>query len=233
VNLFYQPLIAENVHYLDPEESKHCTRVLRKKTGDLIDIADGKGVFYKASITDANPAKCTFRIEQVSPEPPRNFHLHIALSPTKNPDRTEWFVEKAVEIGVDEITFIDCEHTERTRMKSDRVHKIAISAMKQSLKASLPVIHGLTPFSTFISNPKNSAEKFIAFVDEHNPLHLNHVASPGKQSIVLIGPEGDFSNTELTLSANAGYQKVSLGKSRLRTETAGVVACHIINLINL
>lgn len=232
MNLFYQPLINENIHYLDPEESKHCTKVLRKKSGDLIDITDGKGFFYKASIIDPDPTKCTFHIEQTTPEPSRNFHLHIAISPTKNPDRTEWFVEKAIEIGIDEITFVDCEHTERARIKPERIIKIAVSAMKQSLKASFPAIHELTPFDEFLTN-NNSTEKFIAFVDEHNPLHLMQVASSGKRSMILIGPEGDFSGRELSLAINAGYQKVSLGQSRLRTETAGLAACHIINLINL
>jgi 16S rRNA (uracil1498-N3)-methyltransferase len=232
VNLFYQPLISENIHYLDPEESKHCTKVLRKKSGDHIDVTDGKGFFYKASIIDPNPTKCAFHIEQTIPEAPRNFHLHVAISPTKNPDRTEWFVEKAVEIGIDEITFVDCEHTERARIKPERIIKIAVSAMKQSLKALLPVIHELTPVDEFLTT-HNSTEKFIAFVDEHNPLHLMHAATSGKRSIILIGPEGDFSSRELTLAINAGYRKVSLGQSRLRTETAGVAACHIINLINL
>jgi 16S rRNA (uracil1498-N3)-methyltransferase len=232
VNLFYQPLITENIFHLDPEESRHCTKVLRKKSGDSIDITDGKGLFYHAIIEDTTTHQCTFRIESRRSEPPRNFYLHIVISPTKNPDRTEWFVEKAVEIGVDEITFIECARTERIRLRTERISKLAVSAMKQSLKATLPKINDTLRLTDFLKQ-QSDTDKFIAFVDEENPLHLKHAATPGNATSILIGPEGDFSHEELSTALSAGYKKVSLGKSRLRTETAGLVACHTLHLINL
>lgn len=232
MNLFYQPHIRENVDYLDPGESQHCVKVLRKKRGDLIDITDGKGFFYKAVIAVDDPRRCVFRIENQIPEHIPGFQIHIAIAPTKNIDRTEWFVEKAVEIGVHRITFIECRHSERTHLKSERMQKVAVSAMKQSLKASLPLLSELISFEKFVKHATDD-EKFIACIDETDPPHLMRIAKPGRNTCILIGPEGDFSTDELANAVHAGYRKVSLGKSRLRTETAGLAACHIINLINL
>jgi 16S rRNA (uracil1498-N3)-methyltransferase len=231
VNLFYQPLLEEGVHYLDDEESRHCIKVLRKQPGDLIRITDGKGFFYDATITKADPRKCTFEIRQKFKEKETPFVIHIAIAPTKNADRLEWFVEKTVEIGIDKITLLNCRNSERTFTKTDRLKKVAISAMKQSVKARVPVIQEITPFSPFVASCTEE-EKFIAFVDFDNAHHLKAVAPPGKTYLVLIGPEGDFADEELALATANGFRKISLGNSRLRTETAGMVACHILNLIN-
>ena len=227
--LFFQPHIPDGIHYLDAEESKHCTKVLRKKSGDAITITDGKGSFYDAVITDIQKERCHFTITQQRKEPPHPFHIHIAIAPTKHTDRMEWFVEKAVETGVDKISFIFCKNSERTRFKTDRVERIALSAMKQSLKATRPEITEPVAFTDFITQQK-ADEKFIAYVDGQNPHHLFTQATAGKSYCILIGPEGDFSPDELSLANTNGYQTVSLGPNRLRTETAGLLACHTLLL---
>lgn len=231
MNLFYQPLIPEGVHHLDEEESRHCVKVLRRNTGDTIKITDGKGFFYDCVITTADPKKCSFKIVDKRKEKLRDYSIHIAISPTKNPDRIEWFTEKAVEFGIDRITLLQCDNSEKSFLKTERLRKMAVSAMKQSLKASLPQITEPTSFQKFVTS-ESADEKFIAFVDESNPNHLKNLAQKNKSAIVLIGPEGDFSKEELATALENAYKKVSLGNSRLRTETAGVAACHILNLIN-
>lgn len=231
MNLFYQPLIPEGIQYLDASESKHSTKVLRKKNGDSIEVTDGKGFLYHAVITKADVHQCFFEIREKIAEPPRNYSIHIAISPTKNTDRLEWFVEKAVEVGVDRITLVECDHTERIHLKFERLEKLAISAMKQSLKSTLPPISGPIKLTEIIRTATASA-KFIAYVDPENPCHLKNAAAPNANYVVLIGPEGDFSNGELKLAQENNFQKVSLGSSRLRTETAGLAACHILNLVN-
>jgi 16S rRNA (uracil1498-N3)-methyltransferase len=231
-NLFYQPDIPQGVLYLDPEESRHCTKVLRKRVGDTIYITDGKGFLYTCKISDDRSDRCAFKIESSEQEKPKDFKIHIAIAPAKNPDRTEWFVEKAIEIGVDEITFLVCENSERTTIKTERIEKLAISALKQSLKKTITKIHSIRELRTFISE-SNSSDKFIAYVDQANPDELFNVAKPKSNYTVLIGPEGDFSPAELELAISHGYRKVALGPSRLRTETAGMVACHTLNLLNL
>ncbi len=231
MNLFYQPGITDGVLHLEEDESRHCVKVLRKSAGDIIRITDGKGSFYNATITKADPRSCQFTISDKEITPARPFRIHIAIAPTKNTDRIEWFVEKVVEFGIDEITLIDCDHSERSFIKSDRLKKIAISAMKQSLKSVLPFINNLTPFENFISKA-DTQQKFIAYVDAANPTQLLSAALKNKSVTVAIGPEGDFSNGEIALAQANGFTKVGLGPSRLRTETAGVAACHIVNLVN-
>lgn len=231
-NLFYQPGIQYGSHFLDPEESRHATKVLRRKAGDTIHITDGKGFLYTCKITDPKPDKCAFVIESSEQEKTKSFQIHIAIAPTKNPDRTEWFVEKAIEIGIDEISFIKCDNSERTSIKLERIEKLAISAMKQSLKLALPKIHPIRQLDQLIK-ADNSGKKFIAYVDSTNPDELFKAAQSNESYTVLIGPEGDFSPAELDLALQNGYQKVALGPSRLRTETAGLAACHTLNLINL
>lgn len=231
LNLFYQPMIPEGIRYLDPDESRHCIKVLRKNPGDAIRITDGKGMFYNAVIVNNDPRKSTFEIHDQQPEFRKTFSIHVAISPTKNADRIEWFVEKVVEFGVDKITLIECKNTERSYLKTERLEKVAVSAMKQSLKATLPVIQALISVDDFVNNAAEKS-KFIAYVDHANPLRLQDIAIPGEHYIVLIGPEGDFTQDELALALRSGFKKVSLGKSRLRTETAGIAACHILNLIN-
>ena len=230
-NLFYQPLISESVHYLDEEESRHCIRVLRKRQRDPITVTDGKGELYDCIIADASDRRCAFEIKghlTVSPEP---FSIDIAISPTKSADRIEWFVEKAVEIGVHNIILLDCKNSERSFVNADRLKKVAVSAMKQSLKAWLPNVNSIVPFNDFVGKAAQD-EKYIAFVDNTNPDRLSEIAKPARSYVVLIGPEGDFSPDELALALSHGFIKVTLGNSRLRTETAGVVACHTLNLVN-
>jgi 16S rRNA (uracil1498-N3)-methyltransferase len=231
VNLFYQPLIPHGALHLDPDESRHAVKVLRKRNGDFIRLTDGNGLFYEGVITDADPHQCAFEIRDTISEQPRTFKVHIAISPTKNADRIEWFVEKAVELGIDEITLLQCDHSERQNFKTERLVRTAIGAMKQSLKARLPVIHPTIPFRNIVHGFDDS-QKYIAYVDEHNRHHLQNIVKPGQSYLVLIGPEGDFSLEELTLAQANGFIKVSLGPSRLRTETAGLAACHILNLAN-
>jgi 16S rRNA (uracil1498-N3)-methyltransferase len=231
LSIFYQPKIATGAHYLDEPESKHCTRALRKQSGDDIQLIDGNGYFYRCRIVDSNPKKCTFTILETKKESPKNFRVHIAIAPTKNQDRIEWFVEKVVEIGVDAISFVGCENSERYTLKMDRIRKAAISAMKQSQRASLPTLAEVIDYKAFIQSIKES-QRFIAHVDRDNPDHLLNECQKESSVIVLIGPEGDFSPEELQLALNKNFRKVSLGNARLRTETAGIVASHIINLIN-
>jgi 16S rRNA (uracil1498-N3)-methyltransferase len=231
VNLFYQPHIVDGIHHLDVEESRHCIKVLRRKVGDAIFITDGKGFFYDAIIKTASEKECAFEISKTTPAANRPFFIHVAISPTKNNERIEWFVEKAVEIGIDQISLIECDHTERAFLKGERLRKVAVSAMKQSLKATLPQIDDVISFDKFIPTVREQ-QRFIAFVDAENPLHLHTAATQHNTYCVLIGPEGDFSQQELAQSFAAGFQKVSLGQSRLRTETAGLAACHILNLVN-
>jgi 16S rRNA (uracil1498-N3)-methyltransferase len=231
VNLFYQPLIPEGALHLNPDESRHAVKVLRKRNGDVIRLTDGKGFFYEGIITDSDPHRCAFELNKKTSAPSSNFHIHIGISPTKNSDRNEWFVEKAVEFGIDEITIVECDHTERQHTKVERLEKTAVSAMKQSIRATLPLIHSPRPFrDVILSSP--AVEKYIAHVDNENQHHLQKVVRPGTSYFVLIGPEGDFSKEELMLADAQGFMKVSLGTWRLRTETAGLAACHILNLAN-
>lgn len=229
--LFYQPDISTGSTWLSEEESKHCTKVLRKREGEAITVTDGRGFFYDCTIKKADSRKCEFVIDAIRPELKRNYRIHIAIAPTKNTDRLEWFVEKATEVGVDEITLLDCDHSERTYTKTERLLKVAISAMKQSQKATLPIVNELIPFIDILN--KASDQRFIAYVDHTNPQHLFQAASKNSQYLVLIGPEGDFSKKELELALQQSFIKVSLGNNRLRTETAGMVACCLLNSINI
>jgi len=231
-NLFYQPGIQEGLYFLDSDESRHCYKVLRKKVGDTIHITDGKGNLFEAILTETKPDKCSFKIQSTQPQEKKKYRIHIAIAPTKNPDRIEWFVEKAVEIGVDEISFILCDKSERAAMKTERIEKLAVSAMKQSLKTYLPRINPMGLFKDVIMNT-HAVEKYIAFVDHTNPNLLMQVANSNTTYAILIGPEGDFSKNEIELAIAHQYKKVSLGPSRLRTETAGIAACHILNLVNI
>lgn len=231
--LFYQPLASSGINYLDEEESRHATKVLRLKEHDHIKIVDGKGVFYESVITEADSKTCRYEIQDSYQEFENKHHyIHIAIAPTKNPDRMEWFTEKSVEFGIDEISFLICEHSERKHFNIKRIEKKAISAMKQSLKASLPSINEPVTLSEFLAKEKKEEYKFIAYVDKEIPKHLKEVAPENKSYCVLIGPEGDFSKEEIGMAMAHEYLPIHLGKSRLRTETAGMAACHILNIIN-
>ena len=231
MHVFYTPDIQKN-NELPEEEAQHCTRVLRLGIGDEITLTDGKGHFYKAEITVATNKRCLVAIkETIFQEPLWPCHLHIAMAPTKNMDRTEWFAEKATEIGFDELTFLNCRFSERKVIKTERIAKILVSAIKQSLKARLPRLNEMTDFNRFISQPFEG-RKFIAHCYEGEKPLLKDVVRKGEDALVLIGPEGDFSEEEVKQAIENGFEPISLGRSRLRTETAALVACHILNLQN-
>jgi 16S rRNA (uracil1498-N3)-methyltransferase len=231
LELYYQPDIDKGIQFLHEEESRHAIKVLRHKPGDLLNVTDGRGVLYQATIIKANASKCEFSVASKSIIEPKNYTIHLAIAPTKNVERIEWLVEKIVEIGVNKISILPTKHSERNRIKIDRLYKKAISALKQSGQYYLPEINQQADFTEFIKQ-QPADEKFIAHVDESNEVHLQNAAGKSKNYIVLIGPEGDFSKDELHMAIEAGYIKVSLGKNRLRTETAGMAACHILNLVN-
>ncbi len=228
--LFYQPDIDLGLLYLSEDESRHVVRVLRSENGDELDLTNGKGSFFKIRITKADPHKCLFEIAERKNILKRSYSIHIAIAPTKNADRMEWFVEKAVELGIDKISFMLCKTSERKSINMERVEKIAISAMKQSGQCWLPELTAMRPFKELLTTV--CSEKFIAYVDQSNPHHLKSLAISSQDYLVLIGPEGDFSKEELVSAEQAGFLKVSLGANRLRTETAGVAACHTLNLVN-
>ena len=210
-------------------------RVLRYSVGDEILITDGKGTTYTARITNPHPKHCDFEIlSREKQEPHHHFHLHIAVAPTKNIERLEWAIEKCVEIGVDEITPLLCRFSERKQLRTDRLEKIILSAAKQSLTPYLPVLHELTRYDEFISRQKEdiSTQKFIAHCYKEDKRVLKNEIEQGRDVLVLIGPEGDFSEQEIAEALAAGFIPVSLGNSRLRTETAAVVACHTAVLVN-
>jgi 16S rRNA (uracil1498-N3)-methyltransferase len=231
MQLFYCPEIINNAGCLTDEESKHCTRVLRKKPGDFIDITDGKGYFYQAKLNKINAHECQFEVVKFVEHEPLPYAIHIGIAPTKNIDRTEWFVEKAIEIGVSEISFIKSAHSERDRINLDRIQKKAVSAMKQSLRSFLPQINDIQPARLFA---KNCAEgqKFVAHLDEDSTPFLSEQAKKSNRYTVIIGPEGGFSGDEISLFFQHGFESVKLGNHRLRTETAGIMACAILNTIN-
>jgi 16S rRNA (uracil1498-N3)-methyltransferase len=232
MDLFFAPDIKEGFYQLPEEESKHIVRVLRMKPGDSIFLTDGRGNLTEASIVEASVQKCTVKTILTTMEyQKRPFHLHIAIAPTKNTDRFEWFLEKSTEIGIDVITPLLCAHSERTRLKTDRLQKVVIAAMKQSLKAYLPKLDEPVEFKRFIERPFDG-QKFIAYCGEVSYLELQKSYHKGMKALILIGPEGDFSPEEVEFAKNQGYMPISLGKSRLRTETAGIVTCTIINFLN-
>ena len=228
MHVFYTPDIQKSLE-LPEEEAQHCVRVLRLNAGDEITLTDGNGNFYRAEITAATNKRCLVKIlETIPQEPLWSGHLHIAMAPTKNMDRNEWFAEKATEIGFDELTFLNCRFSERKVIKMERIEKIVISAIKQSLKARLPKLNEMTDFDKFITQ-EFTGQKFIAHRYEgENPL-LKNILKPKEDALVLIGPEGDFSEEEVTKAIEKGFQPISLGKSRLRTETAALVATMVVN----
>lgn len=232
MHIFYTPDLLGLKYTLNEDESKHCVRVLRLAENDTLVLVDGRGGFYEARISDAHPKRCSVEIyNSINDYGQRPFYVHVAIAPTKNNDRFEWFLEKATEIGIDEITPLLCSNSERKVIKEDRLEKIMVAAMKQSLKAFLPKLNPLTSFNDFI-RMEDDASKYIAHCEDQQKVHLKKMVKPKENSIVLIGPEGDFSPEEIKRALQNNYQPVSLGESRLRTETAGVAAVHIINLAN-
>ena len=229
MDLFYDRDIAETLT-LNAQESRHCVSVLRHKAGDIIKVSDGHGTFFECRITEAHPKHCRVEIVSKQTHVKRGFNLHIAIAPTKNIDRTEWFTEKVTEIGVESVTLLRCEHSERKKVRLDRLEKILVAASKQSLKAFKPSLTDLTKFKEFIDN--NRSQGYIAHCNSSALPHFKSVYPRGEDATILIGPEGDFSPEEVEFAVKNGFKEVSLGNSRLRTETAGVIACAMFNLIN-
>jgi 16S rRNA (uracil1498-N3)-methyltransferase len=236
MNIFFTPDI-ENTSYLSEEESSHAVRVLRMKAGDKIFSIDGKGGFYELEIINPHQKHCEIKvISKKNGFNKRNHYLHIAIAPTKNIERLEWFLEKATEIGIDEITPVICRFSERKNIKEERLEKVIVSAVKQSLKAHLPKLNKLCSFNEFVVSQQIAdqacSEKYIAHCHDDDKTLLKNAYSKGNSAVVLIGPEGDFSKEEVETALINNFKPISLGNSRLRTETAGLVACHTINLLN-
>ncbi len=231
-NLFYAPGITLPVFQLTDEESKHIVKVLRMKAGDNILFTDGKGMLYHCRIAEANPRGCFVEVlKEEKGTDRRDFYLQIAVAPTKNINRFEWFLEKATEMGVDRITPFIGKHSERKIVKTERLNRVITAAMKQSLKTFHPVLDEVVRFEEFIRQPFEG-EKFIACIDKAVTLELSKTYHHGSNALVLVGPEGGFSQAEVEAAKSSGFVPVKLGPSRLRTETAAVAACHTINLLN-
>lgn len=232
MQLFYTPGITDQPYDLNEEESRHCSQVLRQKVGDRIFCTDGEGNIFESEIIETGKRKTTIQIIGLHVKEEENkYYLQIAIAPTKNSERFEWFLEKAVEIGIHEITPLLCEHSERKTLNNDRSDKIIISAMKQSLKSRIPKLNKPVKFTDFIIH-SSSASKFIAYCGMDDVPLLKDIYTKNTDAVVLIGPEGDFSINEVKLAEKNGFIPVSLGSSRLRTETAGVFTSSIINIIN-
>lgn len=229
--LFYCSKIENGFAHLDEEESRHLLSVLRRKVGDRLQLTDGRGTFYEAELAEAGKRYALARILSRTETPPeRPAQLHIAMAPTKQIERFEWFLEKAVEIGVDEVTPLLCQRSERDSVRPDRLEKILVSAMKQSLRTRLPKLNALTSFQKFATTAI-ARQKRIAWCSDQSLPHLKTTLLPGQDTIVAIGPEGDFTPGEVAWALQNDFTEVSLGAARLRTETAGVLAVSIFNLL--
>ena len=232
--LFYTPDI-ETSHFLCEEESAHCVRVLRYEKGDEILLTDGRGSTYQACITNPHPRHCEFEIiSQEKQQKTHNIYLHIAIAPTKNIDRLEWMVEKCTEIGVDEITPLLCRFSERKNLRNDRLEKIILSAAKQSLTPYLPKLNELTDFDALMQmyGGNEHIDKYIAHCYKEEKRELKDVITKGRDVLILIGPEGDFSPAEVALAVENGFEEITLGTQRFRTETAAVVAVDMVSIVN-
>ena len=233
MQLFFNPNIDENTQSFsfDKEESRHIIKVLRKKDSDILHVTNGFGLLFETQITLASDNKCTVEVLSITNAPKPKFHLHLAVAPTKMNDRFEWFLEKATEIGIQEITPIFCDRSERKVINKDRFEKIILSAMKQCNETFLPKLNDAVSFKEFIKQ-KNQGLNLIAHCEETDKKSLKDVLKPNEDVTILIGPEGDFSEKEIALALENNYKPVTLGNTRLRTETAAVVACHSVVFFN-
>jgi 16S rRNA (uracil1498-N3)-methyltransferase len=231
MHLFYTPDLSSDAYQLNEEESRHCIKVLRLGAGDEVQLIDGKGGLYRAEILAPHPKHTILKVREHTREYlKRNHYLHIAVAPTKNIDRFEWFLEKATEIGIDEVTPLICERSERKEVKTERLNKIITSAIKQSLKAYHPKLNEPCTFKNFVNQPADG--KFIAHcINQDKSTLSDRIARHGNYTI-LIGPEGDFSVPEIDMAVSNGFIPITLGTSRLRTETAALQACFEINFLN-
>ncbi len=249
MHLFYQPDIElprvelpnvdslrldlpNQVLHLTEDDSRHAMKTLRLKPGDGMAVTDGRGNRYSAIITPSTGKLTTFRITDTRITPPRPFSIRICVAPTKSPDRIEWFVEKAVEIGIERVSFFFGKHSERRVLKLERIEKIAAAAMKQSLQSWLPQFDDAVPFAELLQTI-TEPQRFVAHLPANGPpVNLAKAATPGGSYVILIGPEGDFSDSELMQALDAGFRMATLGPTRLRTETAALSACQVLNFIN-
>ena len=233
---FYHPDINQsNIEIeLSETESIHCSKVLRLKAGDEIHIFNGKGGIFNGKILEQKKKNTIVTVSsQLKENLKRKFEIHLAIAPTKNAERIEWFVEKAIEIGIDKISFILSRYSERKHLRLDRIHKIAVSAMKQSYNPIYPELSELIKFEDFLDSEIIEAEKFLAYEETTTSHSLIKKAKINSSYCIIVGPEGGFNSEELQKAEIAGFEKISLGPNRLRTETAGVVACNILNMIHL
>lgn len=233
MHIFYTPDITQNTYTLNEEESKHCVRVLRLGVGSVVNLVDGKGGFYTAEITSDNPKKVALSILNIETEfHKRNHYLHIAVAPTKNIDRMEWFLEKATELGIDEITPIITDRSERRVVKEDRLTKVITSAVKQSIKAYHPKLNDAISFDAFLKEPFDGEQLIAHCIDNGEKQYISKLVTPHQKYLILIGPEGDFTPEEVNLALNKGFKALTLGDNRLRTETAALAVCFEINYLN-
>lgn len=233
MHIFYTPDITHNTYTLNEEESKHCFRVLRLSVGTVVNLVDGRGGFYTAEIISDNPKKVSLSILKVETEfHKRNHYLHIAVAPTKNIDRLEWFLEKATELGIDEITPIITHRSERRIVKEDRLNKVITSAVKQSIKAYHPKLNEAISYNAFLNLPFEGNKLIAHCIDENDKKYISELVTPHQKYLILIGPEGDFSPEEVNLALNKGFKPLTLGDNRLRTETAALSVCFEINYLN-
>ena len=232
MQLFFTPEITLPLYTLPEDESKHCVRVLRLSAGDILSLTDGRGNLYTAMVVTPDPKRCTVEITHTEQELGKlPYKLTIAVAPTKNTDRYEWLLEKATEIGVEAVVPLDCRHSERHTLNAERVKKIVAGAMKQSLKAYLPRVEPMTPFPELVRREFDGV-KLIAHCHPGDKAYIPDVAPPGRDVMVMIGPEGDFSPEEVAQALENGFKAVSLGNSRLRTETAALMAVAEVSIIN-
>jgi 16S rRNA (uracil1498-N3)-methyltransferase len=232
MHIFFEPSIQPDIITLSAEESQHCARVLRLRPGQEVGIADGKGTFAMASLLEVHAKGTTASILNRQNTPARPYRLHMAVAPTKNIDRFEWFLEKATECGIEEITPIICAQSERTVVKSDRLQKILLAAMKQSQRAWLPMLHETVKCKDFIKQIDGSQLACMAHCAEGEKQAFSKLYQPGSDILIMIGPEGDFSTEEIQQATQQGIKSITLGESRLRTETAALVACMGFNFMN-
>jgi len=234
MQLFYTNNVSEGAAAFSREESGHCIRVLRMHRGDAVHFTDGTGTMYEGVITEDDPLEMKVSVTGVTKDAgKRQYRLHVAISPLKNDDRLEWFIEKAVEFGIDEITPLICSRTEKKRIRKERLEGLILSAMKQSVKAFLPRLHEPVGFTEFI-NDDYAGKRLIACCDTRQErMAITEAAGRSEDVLILIGPEGDFTPEEVALAIKSGFMPVHIGPSRLRTETAGVAACCSIYLANI
>ena len=233
MQVFYSPDINGKSYTLNETESKHIIKVMRMKKNDSVMLIDGKGNLYEGVISEPDIKRCVIEIKSVTKDfAKRDYRLHIAISTLKNPDRFEWFVEKAVEIGVDEITPIISHATEKTNIKEERIRNIIISAMKQSLKATDTILNPVCKYDDLIKQPFGGTKMIAHCNTSIDRSQIGAVYNKGENALILIGPEGDFTPTEIKAALDNGFTSIHLGDSRLRTETAGIAACHSIYFLN-